>query len=429
MAHFIDRRLNSKGKSTVNRQRFLRRYKQQIKRAVSDAVGQRSVTDLETGEQISIPARDIKEPVFHTGQGGQRTIVHPGNDQFTAGDKIERPPGRGGGQGQGEGDASDSGEGQDEFVFSISKDEYLDLLFDDLALPNLKKNQFDKVVQYETYRAGYQTDGVPSNLDIVRSLKGSVARRIALTGSDRKKLREKEAQLEALKADKHDNALAIMELEKEISALKQKIARVPFIDTFELRFKNYDRRPVPTSKAVMFCLMDVSGSMDQATKDMAKRFYILLYLFLTRTYENVEVVYIRHHTQAKEVDEQEFFYSQETGGTIVSSALKLMDEIIKERYTESDWNIYAAQASDGDNWADDSPQCKQILMKELLPATRYFAYIEITERQHQSLWREYQQVENSCDNFVCKHIQSVSDIFPVFRELFKKSEQEAAPGG
>ena len=429
MAHFIDRRLNSKGKSTVNRQRFLRRYKQQIKRAVSDAVGQRSVTDLETGEQISIPARDIKEPVFHTGQGGQRTIVHPGNDQFTAGDKIERPPGRGGGQGQGEGDASDSGEGQDEFVFSISKDEYLDLLFDDLALPNLKKNQFDKVVQYETYRAGYQTDGVPSNLDIVRSLNGSVARRIALTGSDRKKLREKEAQLEALKADKHDNALAIMELEKEISALKQKIARVPFIDTFDLRFKNYDRRPVPTSKAVMFCLMDVSGSMDQATKDMAKRFYILLYLFLTRTYENVEVVYIRHHTQAKEVDEQEFFYSQETGGTIVSSALKLMDEIIKERYTESDWNIYAAQASDGDNWADDSPQCKQILMKELLPATRYFAYIEITERQHQSLWREYQQVENSCDNFVCKHIQSVSDIFPVFRELFKKSEQEAAPGG
>ncbi len=428
MAHFIDRRLNSKGKSTVNRQRFLRRYKQQIKRAVSDAVGQRSVTDLETGEQISIPSRDIKEPVFHTGKGGQRTVVHPGNDQFTAGDKIERPP-SGGGQGQGEGEASDSGEGQDEFSFSISKDEYLDLLFDDLALPNLKKNQFDKVVQYETYRAGYQTDGVPSNLDIVRSLKGSVARRIALTGSDKKALREKEEQLEALKADKHDNNLAILELEKEIAALKAKIARVPFIDTFDLRFKNYDKKAIPTSKAVMFCLMDVSGSMDQATKDMAKRFYILLYLFLTRTYENVEVVYIRHHTQAKEVDEQEFFYSQETGGTIVSSALKLMDEIIKERYVEADWNIYAAQASDGDNWADDSPQCKQILMKELLPVTRYFAYIEITERQHQSLWREYQQVENSCDNFVCKHIQSVSDIFPVFRELFKKSEQSAAAGG
>lgn len=425
MAHFIDRRLNSKGKSTVNRQRFLKRYKNQIKRAVSDAVGKRSVTDLETGEEISIPSRDISEPLFHTSKGGKRDIVHPGNDQFTAGDRISRPP-SGGGKGAGDGDASDSGEGEDEFVFSISKDEYLDLLFDDLALPNLKKNQFDKVVQYETYRAGYQTDGVPSNLDIVRSLKGSVARRIALTGSDRTKLRELEEALQALKDDKHDNTLKILELEKEIATLKAKIARVPFIDTFDLRFKNYDRRPVPTSKAVMFCLMDVSGSMDQATKDMAKRFYILLYLFLSRTYENVEVIYIRHHTQAKEVDEHEFFYSQETGGTIVSSALKLMDEIIQERYTGTDWNIYAAQASDGDNWADDSPQCRNLLMNRLLPLTRYFAYIEITERQHQSLWREYQQVEALMDNFVCKHIQQVSDIYPVFRELFKRSEQKSA---
>ncbi|QCZ94158.1 YeaH/YhbH family protein [Salinimonas iocasae] len=427
MAHFIDRRLNSKGKSTVNRQRFLRRYKQQIKKAVSDAVGSRSVTDLESGEQVSIPTRDISEPVFHTGKGGRREAVHPGNDQFVTGDRIDRPPqGQGG---PGDGDASDSGEGQDDFVFSISKDEYLDLLFDDLALPNLQKTQFDKVVDYETYRAGYQTDGVPSNLDIVRSLKGSVARRIALTGADRKKLRELEEELTALKADKHENTLAIIALEKDIEALRKKIAGVPFIDTFDLRFKNYDKRPVPTSKAVMFCLMDVSGSMDQATKDMAKRFYILLYLFLTRTYENVEVVYIRHHTQAKEVDEHEFFYSQETGGTIVSSALRLMDEIVKARYSDANWNIYAAQASDGDNWADDSPYCKDLLLNSLLPVTRYFAYIEITERQHQSLWREYQGVEAVSDNFVCKHVQSVSDIYPVFRELFSRTEQTAESGG
>ncbi|AXR05855.1 YeaH/YhbH family protein [Salinimonas sediminis] len=428
MAHFIDRRLNSKGKSTVNRQRFIRRYKQQIKRAVSDAIGQRSVTDLESGEKISIPARDISEPVFHTGKGGKRSVVHPGNDQFTAGDRIERPP-QGQGGGAGEGDASNSGEGEDEFVFSISKDEYLDLLFDDLALPNLKKSQFDKVVEYETYRAGYQTDGVPSNLDIVRSLKGSVARRIALTGTSRKKLRELEEALAALQEDKHDNTLAILALEQEIDVLRKKIARVPFIDTFDLRFKNYDKRPVPTSKAVMFCLMDVSGSMDQVTKDMAKRFYILLYLFLTRTYENVEVVYIRHHTQAKEVDEHEFFYSQETGGTIVSSALKLMDDIVKARYSDANWNIYAAQASDGDNWADDSPYCRDLLLNQVLPVTRYFAYIEITERQHQSLWREYQQVASLSDNFVCKHIQTVNDIYPVFRELFARNEQAATSGG
>ncbi|GAA0355753.1 YeaH/YhbH family protein [Bowmanella denitrificans] len=419
MAHFIDRRANSKGKSTVNRQRFIRRYKQQIKKAVSDAVSRRSVTDIDTGESVNIPTRDIKEPIFHTGKGGVRDMVHPGNDQFSQGDRIQRPLGGQGG-GAGKGNASDSGEGQDDFVFQISKDEYLDLLFEDLALPNLKKNQLDKLVEYKTYRAGFKTDGVPSNLDIVRSLRGSMARRIALTGGKRKALRELEAELQALKNDKHDHELDIIELEKQIAELKSRIARVPFLDTIDLRFRNFEKRPLPTSKAVMFCLMDVSGSMDQATKDMAKRFYILLYLFLTRTYKNVDVVYIRHHTQAKEVDEQEFFYSQETGGTIVSSALKLMDEIVQARYPRGEWNIYAAQASDGDNWADDSPQCASLLDERLLPLVRYYAYIEITQRQHQSLWREYEALATLHDNFAMKHIRSVEDIYPVFRELFKK---------
>lgn len=420
MAHFIDRRLNSKGKSTVNRQRFLRRYKSQIKDAVSDAISKRSVTDLDNGEQVSIPTRDISEPVFHSGKGGNREIVHPGNDQFSKGDKIKRPQG-GQGQGSGEGEASDSGEGEDDFVFQISKEEYLDLLFEDLALPNLQKNQLDKLVQYQTYRAGFQTDGVPSNLDIVRSLKGSVARRIALTAGKKKKLAELEKKLAELKADKHDHDIEINQLEEHIAELKRRIKAVPFIDTFDLRFRNYEKRAVPTSKAVMFCLMDVSGSMDQATKDMAKRFYILLYLFLTRTYKNVEVIYIRHHTQAKEVNEHEFFYSQETGGTIVSSALKLMQQIIADRFPSDEWNIYAAQASDGDNWADDSPNCSDLLHNQLLPLVRYFAYIEITERQHQSLWREYTKLTELHPHFAIKHIKQVDDIYPVFRELFEKS--------
>ena len=420
MAHFIDRRLNSKGKSTVNRQRFLRRYKQQIKKAVSESINQRSVTDLESGEQIGIPRKDISEPVFHTGKGGKREVVHPGNDQFVKGDKIKRPPGGGQGDGSGQGDASDSGEGEDDFSFNISKDEYLDLLFEDLALPNLKKNQYDKLIQYKTYRSGFKSDGVPANLDIVRSLKGSLARRTALTGSKKRQLKELQQKLAELEQDKHDNTLAIIELKQQIEELRKAIDKVPFIDTFDLRFRNYEQKPVPTSKAVMFCLMDVSGSMDQATKDVAKRFYILLYLFLTRTYKNVEVVYIRHHTQAKEVDEQEFFYSQETGGTIVSSALHLTLDIVKQRYPSDVWNIYAAQASDGDNWADDSPKCASLLHSSILPLLRYYAYIEITDRQQQSLWREYQSVAELHDNFAMKIIKQVDDLYPVFRELFAK---------
>ncbi len=423
MAHFIDRRLNAKNKSTLNRQRFIRRYKKQIKEAVSDAINKRSVTDASSGESISIPQRDISEPTFHQGKGGNREQIHPGNDQFSTGDKVERPKGGQGG-GAGGGEASDSGEGQDEFVFSISKDEYLDLLFEDLELPNLQENQLDKLVQMKTHRAGFCSDGMPSNIDIVRSLKGSLARRVAMSAGKKRLLAELEAQLVILLAQAHPDEAAIVLLSSEIELIKKQIKAVPFIDNYDLRFRNYEKRPHPTSKAVMFCIMDVSGSMDQATKDMAKRFYILLYQFLTRSYKDIEVVYIRHHTQAKEVDEQEFFYSQETGGTIVSSALKLMDEIIKARYNSEQWNVYAAQASDGDNWADDTPQCGQILRNKLLNAVRYFAYIEITTRAHQSLWREYQDITQSHANFAIQHIQSVEDIYPIFRELFKKGRQQ-----
>jgi uncharacterized sporulation protein YeaH/YhbH (DUF444 family) len=420
MTNFIDRRLNSKNKSTVNRQRFLRRYKNQIKKSVSDAINKRGITDIDSGENIVIPKKDLSEPVFQRGSGGIGDRVHPGNDQFTTGDRIAKPPSQQG-KGSGEGDASNSGEGDDDFTFSISKEEYLNLLFEDLELPNLEKNQLDKLIEYKTVRSGFCAEGNPSNIDIVKSLQGSIARRIAMTSSKRKQLKEYQQALADLEQDKHDHINEERELKKLIVVLEKKIAKTPFIDTFDLRFRNFAKQAVPTSKAVMFCLMDVSGSMDQATKEMAKRFYILLYLFLSRTYKNIDVVYIRHHTQAKEVDEHEFFYSQETGGTIASSALELMDDIITERYDNNQWNIYGAQASDGDNWADDSPQCKSLLINKILPKTRYFSYIEITQRAHQTLWQQYQQIKETNPNFAIQHIKEVADIYPVFRKLFKKN--------
>lgn len=425
MTNFIDRRLNSKNKSTVNRQRFIRRYKSQIKKSVNEAINSRGVTDVTSGENITITKKDLSEPVFHQGSGGIKDRVHPGNDQFTTGDRITRPPQQPG-QGGGHGDASDSGEGSDDFVFSISKDEYLNLLFEDLELPNLSKNQLDKVIDYKTVRSGYCAEGVASNIDIVKSLQGSIARRIAMTADKRRQLKALEAELEVLEQDQHDNIQAKHKLKKDIELITEKISKVPFIDSFDLRYRNYAKQAVPTSKAVMFCLMDVSGSMDQATKDIAKRFYILLYLFLTRSYETIDVVYIRHHTQAKEVDEDEFFYSQETGGTIASSALKLMLDIIAQRYNEREWNIYGAQASDGDNWADDSPNCQKLMRESILPKTRYFSYIEISQRAHQSLWRQYEELAETDDSFSIEHIKTVEDIYPVFRSLFKKRSVQAA---
>lgn len=418
MAQLIDRRPNAKNKSTVNRQRFIRRYKKQIKRAIAEQIGKRSVTDLDKGEQVSIPSKDIKEPTFRQGSGGRKERIYPGNKEFIPGDQIKRPPP--GGEGQGGRRASDKGEGEDDFIFEISKDEYLDILFDDLELPNLKRNQLKKMTKTRTVRAGYTTDGVPTNISIIRSLRSAMARRIAMSSAPKRELAELKQTLETMNQSSSATESEKKAVEEKIIQLEEKIRKIPFIDTFDLRFNNYAKKPDPTSQAVMFCLMDVSGSMDQATKDMAKRFYILLYLFLTRSYKDVDVVFIRHHTQAKEVNEQEFFYSQETGGTIVSSALKLMDKIIKERYPIDQWNIYCAQASDGDNWNDDSPLCGKLLRESILPLVRYFAYVEITQREHQSLWHQYERLLSEFDNFAIQQITEQSDIYPVFREFFRK---------
>jgi uncharacterized sporulation protein YeaH/YhbH (DUF444 family) len=420
MSYIVDRRLNAKNKSTVNRQRFLERYKKHIKKAVSDAVDSRSITDMERGEEVVIPADDVSEPVFHHGSGGSRSIVHPGNKEFVEGDRIQRPDGGGGGGG-GAGEASNSGEGMDDFAFQLSQEEFLEFLFDDLALPNLSKRALKGDASFKYEHAGFSTDGVPAKLSVLRSLKAAKARRIALTGESRRLLSAaKEKQAEAVE---QGDEVSERRLAQEIELLERRVKRVPFLDTNDLRYNLHVRKPVPTSQAVMFCLMDVSGSMDQQIKDMAKRFYLLLYMFLKRHYERTEIVFIRHHTVAKEVDEQEFFYSRETGGTVVSSALKLMQEIVEARYSPDEWNIYGAQASDGDNWNDDSPICRKLLEEGILPVVQYFAYVEITKRNHQALWREYEQVARSHPEiFAQRQIIEAGDIFPVFHDLFQKRD-------
>ncbi len=427
MNYIVDRRLNAKNKSAVNRQRFLRRYREHIKKAVSDAVNRRSITDIEQGEKISIPARDVSEPIFHHGRGGQAEAVLPGNKEFVRGDRIQRPSG--GGSGSGGSGASDQGEGEDEFVFQISQAEFLDFMFDDLALPNLVKRQLIGDTEFQRHRAGISNEGNPGQINIVRSLRAAHARRIALTGGKRRQLRELQEQLAATQAQHPTlrDARKIAELEEQIATLEARIKRVPWLDTFDLKYNLHAKHPVPRSKAVMFCLMDVSGSMTQATKDIAKRFFILLYLFLRRNYGHTEVVFIRHHTSAKEVDEEEFFYSRETGGTIVSSALRLMNSIIDARYPPGEWNIYGAQASDGDNWNEDSSICQQLLTEAILPQTQYYSYVEITQREHQALWFEYEQVKARFpDVFAMAQLTDARDIYPVFRNLFHKDAQQAA---
>jgi uncharacterized sporulation protein YeaH/YhbH (DUF444 family) len=427
LPQIIDRRLQGKNKSIGNRERFLRRYKDQIRDAVRRAVDGRGIRDMQRGEDIHIPKRDINQPVFHHGQGGKREMVHPGNKEYITGDRIERPQGGGGGGG-GSGQASDSGEGEDDFVFHLSKEEFMQVFFEDLALPNLVRTQLAETPEWKSHRAGFTSDGTPNNLHVVRSLRGAIGRRIAIGSLSRRDLKELEArlaELQALPGKSEAVRQEIAELEEQIAAQRARLARIPYLDPIDLRFRSRVRVPVPTSKAVMFCLMDVSGSMDEGRKDLSKRFFILLYLFLTRHYEKIEIVFIRHHTQAQEVDEQNFFHATETGGTVVSSALVLMEEIIRARYPSSEWNIYGAQASDGDNWHHDSGQCREILAEKILPLVRYYAYVQVAEPE-QNLWEEYSQLLETQKHFAMRKVTEASQIYPVFRELFKKESATSA---
>jgi len=412
----IDRRQQGKQKSAVNRQRFLKRFKKHIKEAVTDAVNKRSITDMERGEEISIPKKDISEPIFHHGKGGEQHRVLPGNKEFVRGDRIDRPKGGSGGGGGGE--ASNQGEGMDEFVFELNQQEFLDFMFEDLELPNMVSKQLKDSDSYKLVKGGYLKEGIPARLNVVQSLRGAKARRIALGGAIRREIRSLEEELENLGEMASERRL---ELEHELERARRRLNHIPFLDDFDLRYNNMIQQPTPTTSAVMFCLMDVSGSMTQDIKDLAKRFFVLLHLFLKRHYEKTEVVFIRHHTKADEVDEEEFFYSRETGGTVVSSALELMKTIVQERYPTDSWNIYAAQASDGENWADDSPKCSELLTKSLLPLVQYYAYVEISSGKEQELWRAYGSItEQFADRFAMRNVKEPADIFPVFRDLFER---------
>jgi uncharacterized protein len=414
MSVIIDRRLNDRNKSAVNRERFIRRYKSHIQRAVTDMVAERSIKDMERGGKINIPVKDISEPSFRHGAGGDRESVHPGNRKFQAGDKIERPQG---GSGQGGGNEGGDGQGEDSFAFTLSREEFMQIFFDDLELPNLVRTTFGDIREKKLQRAGYTHSGAPTNLSVPRSLRNALGRRIALTANARRALAELEARNPA-----DEDAETRVRRVGEITELKRRIGRVPFIDEIDLRYRHRIQVPQPMSQAVMFCLMDVSASMDERKKDLAKRFFTLLYLFLTRKYERVEVIFVRHTDDAEEVDEERFFHDPKTGGTVVYSALSLMREIIDDRFPLSAWNIYGAQASDGDAFGADPEKSRGYLEQELLPLTRYFAYIEAADEDSRmsTLGAAYRRIES--ERFAMREVHERRDIYPVFRDLFSRNK-------
>ncbi len=428
--NIIDRRPNPKGKSLTNRQRFIDRARSEVREALADALKRRKLAEGAGGEKVSIPTRGIMEPTFRSAaRGGKRDYVVPGNKKFVPGDKIERPQ-SGGGRGRGNASPEDNGE-QDAFEFVLSKEEFLDLFFEDLELPDLIKTRLRESEATQLTRAGFSVTGNPSNLNLVRTMRNSLARRISLHRPRPEEIEALERQMRA--AENADDAEGAAQGRQDLEAAQRRARRVAYIDPIDVRYNRFERVPRPNTQAVMFCLMDVSGSMTEAMKDLAKRFFLLLHVFLERRYKTVNVVFIRHTSNAQEVDEDTFFHSRETGGTIVSTALEEMLKVVRDRYSPDNWNIYAAQASDGDNYTEDSDRCSQLLDDEILPITQYFAYIEVGAEatlRHgfhspaTDLWRTYSQVAERHQNFAMRRVADPTQIFPVFHELFAKHRAE-----
>ncbi|MEN7550306.1 YeaH/YhbH family protein [Rapidithrix thailandica] len=415
MSTIIDRRKNPKGKSINNRQKFLKRVEGQIKKAIPDILSKESIKDSSQGGKVRVPIRGIKEPSFaHDPKTGNKEYIRPGNDRFVEGDRIPKPQG---GEGAGGGKGSNSpGTTEDSFVVVLSREEFLKYFFEDLELPNLIKKYLENTEEFKTKRAGFVKYGVPSRLNIKSSYQQSLARHISLKGAFENKLKELEAKLARARSEKKK-----AEVEEEIVQMLERIRTIPFFEEIDMRYNNFEKVPMPITSAVMFCIMDVSASMGYREKDIAKRFFTLLYIFLTKQYKSVELVFIRHHTESKEVDEHEFFNSRESGGTIVAPSLKMMQSIIQERYHTGQWNIYCCQASDGDVWSDeDAYECAKIVKTDLMPVIQYMAYIEINSHgSGGSLWQAYKRISDE-HIFSIRNIYDVNQIWPVFKGLFKK---------
>ena len=419
----IDRRPNPHGKNLENRQRVIARARAAVARATRDAVSEGTLREAGRDQAVTIPSDSLHEPSFHTVfSSGQRQIVLSGNKEFSTGDRLQRPRSGGGAGGQGAGQGG--GEGEDGFRFVLTRDEFLDLFFEDLELPDLVKNQIVATETMSPVRAGIAVDGNPSQIDMGRTMRQSMARRIGLRRPKPPEVLALEAEVFALEQSGRD-AARLAALQAELELAMRRLARVPWIDPVDLRYRRYTMTPKPSARAVMFCLMDVSGSMSEQMKDLAKRFFLLLHVFLERRYKRVEIVFIRHTEVAEEVDEQTFFTDPRSGGTVVSTALAELLRIQKARFPQDSWNIYAAQASDGDSSSGDTHKAVAMLEEDILPIVQHFAYIEVAAsaaliRGQTDLWRGYEPLSQRAPRLAMRRVADKGEIFPVFRDLFGK---------
>lgn len=451
MAIIIDRRTTAnRDRTSENRGRLLRRYKSAIKEQLPRILGDRKLLDNVRGGggKVVIPKKSLSEPQFVYGDGGLKDTVLPGNDRWHEYDTIDKPQ-----DGEDEGGAGDGPDGLDEFSIVLSREEFLKILFDDCELPFMVDTLVQKQAEITHENAGFQVAGSPNRLSIIRSYKNSKARRLSSSSALTEEIATLEQEIEDIFEAVRDTPgnggqpseaqkERLAELATKIGELKIRKSILPLFDTTDLRFRTRVEKKLPKTHATMIMIMDNSGSMGEREKTIARKFFILLYLFLAQNYDKIDMRFISHTTTAKEMNEEEFFDTHENGGTIVSSALDLLvkmlagedtvgtpDELKNTGELKGRTNIYVAQVSDGDNTDTDNGTCSELLSDDILPFVNYFAYVQVEQESNplggllsysrrNSLWATYEAISKNHPNHVSKRVTHERDIFGVFRSFF-----------
>lgn len=362
-----------------------------IKKNLPDILSEEAIIGQSKNKKIKIPIKGIKEYQFIYGENSAG--VGSGNGSEKRGDQIgSSSSGNEKGQGsQGPGNE----EGEDIYETELTIEEIIDYMFEDLNLPNMDKKKLSEVLTvHARKKSGYQRKGIPPRLAKKRTVI--------------EKLRRKQSMKRVLVEENSE----------------EEMGRFPFKED-DLKYHRIKEIKRKESNAVVICIMDTSGSMDQTRKYLARSFYFLLYHFVRMKYVNVEIIFISHSTVAKEVSEQEFFHKGESGGTYISSGYQLALEVIEQRYNPVHWNIYAFHASDGDNWANDDENAVK-LAKKLCDVSNLFGYIEIAPsfyKSSSSIRKKYiESIKN--DNFVMGSMQQKEDVWPTFKNVLKSDLKE-----
>lgn len=415
VAIFKEHGEGGKDRSAEDRRRHRELVEESIKKNIGNIIAEESIIGKSKDKKIKIPIRSIKEYQFIYGKNSKG--VGSGDGTERRGDKIGED--KLGDKGKGSGQAGNQ-EGEDVYETEVTMEELISYLFEDLNLPDIDKKKLAELESIKSIKKiGYQHKGIPPRLAKRRSVVEKIKRKQSFIRSH--------CEYDGKAEEKYDDEQAdiphIQETDNSNQVLK---GRFPFMED-DLRYHRIREDHKKDFNAVVICIMDVSGSMDQTKKYMARSFYFLLYQFILLKYSNVEVVFIAHTTTAKEVNEDEFFHRGESGGTYISSGYEKALEIIEQRYNPLNWNIYAFHCSDGDNWSEDNKKAVDAA-KKLCEACNLFGYGEITPGYFiagSTIKSEYHKnIKNK--NFAVITMSKKDDILPGLKKLLdKESEREA----